>query len=77
MSGGGIMLLSSNSATTLGGRIDPITTEVIITTSAIANLRLLRLKTAVSTSFPASIDLPRFEIEVTIVTFISFNLVRG
>ena len=38
VSGGGLMLSNSNEAATLGGRIDPITTEVIITTSAIINL---------------------------------------
>jgi hypothetical protein len=38
VSGGGLMLSNSNEAATLGGRIDPITTEVIITTSAIIDL---------------------------------------
>ena len=37
VSGGGITLLSSNSATTLGGRIDPIVTDVAIITSAVIN----------------------------------------
>ena len=41
VSGGGLMLSSSNSAATVAGRIDPITTEVIITTSAIVSSRLL------------------------------------
>ena len=62
MSGGGITLSSSNSATTLGGRIDPITTGVIIITSATVNPSFLILGTAVSTSFPASVVLSRFEI---------------
>ena len=71
VSGGGITLLSSNSVTTLGGRNDPVNTEVLTITRAIVNPGLLSLGNAVSTSFPASIDLPRFEIQVTIVTFIS------
>ena len=44
-----------------------------LSTSATVNPKLLSLGTAVSTSFPASADLPRFEIQVTIVTFISSN----
>ena len=62
VSGGGITLLSSNSATTVTGRIDPGTTEVITITGATANPELLSFGTAVSTSFPASAALPRFEI---------------
>ena len=56
VSGGGFTLSSSNSATTLEGRIDPDNTEVLTITSAIVNLELLSSRTAVSTSFPASID---------------------
>ena len=62
VSGGGITLLSSNSATTVAGRIDLDYHRSGNLTSAIANPELLRTGTAVLTSFPASIDLPRFEI---------------
>ena len=73
VSGGGFTLLSSNSATTLGGRIDPVNAEALTITSATVDPSLLSLGNAVSTSFPASVVLPRFEIQVTIVTFISSN----
>ena len=60
MSGGGITLLSSNSATTVAGRIDLDYYQSNNLTSAIINLELLSSRTVVLTSFPTLIDLPRF-----------------
>ena len=71
MSGGGITLLSSNSVTTLRGRIDLDKLRRIYRTRAIANPWLLSFGTAVSTSFPASIDLPRFEMDKYLSVLIS------
>ena len=51
MSGGGFMLLSSNSATTEAVRIDPDKSEDLSTTSATIKLRIIfDLNNAVSTS---------------------------
>ena len=60
MSGGGFLLLSSNSATTVAGRIDLDYHRSGNLTSAIINLLLLSSRTVVLTSFPTSIVLPRF-----------------
>ena len=60
VSGGGITLLSSNSATTVTGRIDLDYHRSDNLTSAIINLKLLSSRTVVLTSFPTSIVLPRF-----------------
>ena len=73
MSGGGFMLLSSNSATTLGGRSDPITTGVIIITSAVIRSEGFDSEVRCVNFVPTVTVLPRFEIQVTIVTFISSN----
>jgi len=62
VSGGGIMLSNSNSATTLGGRNDLDESRRNHRTSAIVNQYKLVADSAVSTSFLAATDLPRFEI---------------
>ena len=52
MSGGGLMQLSSNSAATLGGRIDPGTLRGAILLVQPLDEDFFNLQGAVSTSFP-------------------------
>ena len=74
MSGGGLTLLSSNSATTLGGRRDPEPLTSSDSTSATFSLERLIQDSAVSTSSSAEAGLSRFKIVNIYQYLLSYQL---